>query len=384
MAINKPINRIIVSVTNDLVTDQRVNKVCLSLQTYYRQTEIILVGRKLKNSLNIDTRPYKTIRMSLLFEKGFAFYAEYNVRLFFLLLFKKSDLLVSNDLDTLAPNYIISLLKRKKLIYDSHEYFCGVPELTKRPFIQGVWKKIETFILPKLPLMISVSDSITELYQKEYKIECFTIRNLPHTYVIDNRSEIKNKVHLELGINISDKIIIYQGAVNIDRGIEEAILAMKWIENAKLLIVGFGDIYDSLEILIHENKLKNKVILMNRVSFEKLKPYTIASDIGLSLEKDSNLNYRYSLPNKLFDYIAAEIPVLAAPLPEIIKIFNQYQIGELIESHNPEHIANKIKSMLNNKDCQISWKEQLKLAKEEFCWQKEEEKLLEIYKKLTP
>ena len=301
-----------------------------------------------------------------------------------MLLFKKSDLLVSNDLDTLVPNYIISLLKRKKLIYDSHEYFCGVPELTKRPFIQGVWKKIETFILPKLPLMISVSDSITELYQKEYKIECFTIRNLPHTYVIDNRSEIKNKVHLELGINISDKIIIYQGAVNIDRGIEEAILAMKWIENAKLLIVGFGDIYDSLEILIDENKLKNKVILMNRVSFEKLKPYTIASDIGISLEKDSNLNYRYSLPNKLFDYIAAEIPVLAAPLPEIIKIFNQYQIGELIESHNPEHIANKINSMLNNKDCQISWKEQLKLAKEEFCWQKEEEKLLEIYKKLTP
>ena len=382
MAINKPINRIIVSVTNDLVTDQRVNKVCLSLQKHYKQSEIILVGRKLKNSLDIDNRPYNTFRMSLFFEKGFAFYAEYNVRLFLLLLFKRSDLLVSNDLDTLLPNYIISLLKRKKLIYDSHEYFCGVPELTKRPFIQGVWKKIETFIIPKLPFMISVSDSIAELYQKEYKIECFTIRNLPHTYIIENKIEIKNKVHKELGINISDKIIIYQGAVNIDRGIEEAILAMKWIENAKLLIVGFGDIYDSLEILIDENKLRNKVILMNRVSFEKLKPYTIASDIGISLEKDSNLNYRYSLPNKLFDYIAAEIPVLASPLPEMIKIFEQYQIGELIDSHNPEQIANKINSMLKNNDCQIIWKEQLKLAKEEFCWQKEEEKLLEIYKKL--
>ena len=110
--------RIVISVTNDLVTDRRIEKVCITLQKL--NYEITLIGRKLPDSLPIS-RNYKTIRMNLLFKKGFLFYAEYNIRLFLKLLFIKKEVLLANDLDTLSANYFVSKIQNKKMVYDSHE-----------------------------------------------------------------------------------------------------------------------------------------------------------------------------------------------------------------------------------------------------------------------
>ena len=128
--------KIIVSVTNDLTTDQRVDKVCNTLLK--GGYAVLLVGKKNKNSIAIH-RNYPTKRFNLLFQKGVFFYAEFNLRLFFFLLCTKKTILLANDVDTLIPNYLVGKLQRKKLVFDSHELFSEIPELVHRPLVKKIW-----------------------------------------------------------------------------------------------------------------------------------------------------------------------------------------------------------------------------------------------------
>lgn len=353
--------KIIVSVTNDLTTDQRVDKICNTLLAL--NFEVLLVGRKLHNSQKIK-RAYSTKRFNLWFNKGALFYANYNIRLFLFLLFTKHNILWSNDLDTLCANYFISKWCNKKIIFDSHEYFTEVPELINRPKVQRFWKRIERKILPKLKHVITVSQSIANLYEKEYNLKVHVLRNVPTLK--------KQKINVE-NIKIDcKKIIIYQGAINVNRGIESMVKAMQHIDNSILYLLGTGDISEQIETLILKLNLTEKVKMLGAIPLEKLHGYTQQADLGLSLEEDKGLNYRFALPNKLFDYIHAGIPVLVANLPEMKKLVQDYQVGEIIETNEPKHIAKKINTMLLNQKKLDTWKTNAKKAALALNWEKEQ------------
>jgi glycosyltransferase involved in cell wall biosynthesis len=367
----------IVSVINDLSTDQRVNKVCLTLHRL--GYDVLLVGRKQKKSIPLAPREYKTKRMKLLFEKGPAFYAAFNIRLFIFLLFRKADVLVSNDLDTLLPNYLVSKLKGIHLVYDSHEYFTGVPELEHSSFKRGIWKRIERFVFPRLKYAFTVNDSIAKLYRDEYGIEVKVVRNVP---ALSSHRKISTwKTRGELGLPENRKIVLLQGAgINIDRGAEEAVQAMQHVNDAMLVIIGGGDVIDILKQMVVDLQLKEKVRFIGKLPFEDLMQYTHHADIGLTLDKDTNLNYRFSLPNKVFDYIHAGVPVLASALVEVRKIVEQYNVGAIAESHDPAHIADCIEYMLNDPARQQEWRENARIAAAELCWENEEKVLAEVYR----
>ena len=241
--------RAIVSVINDLVTDQRVNKSCLALQkTGY---EVLLVGRKQRKSPPMDERPYASHRMKLLFEKGPLFYAEYNIRLFFFLLFHRANLLLSNDLDTILPNYFISRLKGCKMIFDSHEYFTEVPEVVNRPKVQKVWKWIEGFVVPKLDEMITVCDSIAELFREKYGVKCHVIRNIPPKKALPPKGDKQ-----ALGLPTDKHLLILQGSgINIQRGAEELVQAMQYLDDCFLMIIGGGDVLPILKQMVEDLKI---------------------------------------------------------------------------------------------------------------------------------
>ena len=300
-------NKIIVSVTNDLVADNRVHKVCTSLINM--GFDILLIGRKLPKSLPLNIRDYQTKRFNLIFKTGALFYAEYNFRLFLFLLFAKFNVLLANDLDSLTANFLASKIKNKPLVYDSHEYFTEVPELINRPKTQRIWQWLEQKMVPKIKYAYTVCNSIAKIYEEKYGTEFKVVRNIPKA--------IKTTVVKDEN---PTKIILYQGAVNIGRGLEQAILAMKYINRAKLIIAGDGDIKTQLESLVEKENLLNRVEFTGRLPIEELAKLTPQADLGLSIEEDLGLNYRFALPNKLFDYIQAQVPVLVTNLPEMVAI----------------------------------------------------------------
>ncbi len=367
----------IVSVINDLATDQRVHKTCMCL--HEQGFKVLLVGRQLKGSMAVNDRVYATHRMNLFFTKGVFFYLEYTWRLFFYLLFKRPNLLVANDLDTLLPNYLISKLKHADLVYDTHEYFCYVPELMHRPLKQKTWLAIEKWIFPKLKTIITVNDSIAQVYEKEYGKKLHVIKNVPARKNFTSVSLQKTKE--ELGLPPDKKIVILQGAgINVNRGAEEAIEAMLHINDAVFLIVGGGDVVEELKLKVLMLNLETKVFFIKKIPFSEMLQYTRIADIGISLDKDNSPNYSFSLPNKLFDYFHSGIAVLVTPLIEIKRIMEEFNSGEMIESHDPKHIAAKINFMLASGEKMKEWKANAKLAAEKYCWENEEKKLIEIYR----
>ena len=364
--------RVLISVTNDLATDQRVKKVCASL--YKMGYDVLLIGRKLPDSISLD-RPYPTIRMRLVFNKGALFYAEYNIRLFLLLLFSKATVFHANDLDTLLANFIASKLRGIPLVYDSHEYFTGVPEIQNRPLVKAIWLSIEKRIFPKLSFIFTVNESIANLYKKEYNKDLRILRNIPE------KVDLKiYKTRKELGLPLNKAIVITQGAgINIDRGIEEALEAMQYLPHVCFLIIGNGDVVALLKEKTLELNLSNNVIFKGRMPYQEMMQYTRHAALGLTLDKDSNINYKFSLPNKLFDYIHAGIPILASKLIEVEYIINSYKIGLFIDNHTPKHIADQINKAINDSDLRDKWALNNIRAKKELHWKNEEKELLEVY-----
>jgi len=373
----------ILSVTNDLTTDQRVHKVVLSLMKSGYSP--ILIGRKLKKSIPIESRNYKTKRLKLFFIRGPFFYAEYNLRLFLILLFSKTNLLISNDLDSLLANYLAYKIKtvifRKKvnLVYDSHEFFTEVPELNGR-LAKRAWLLIERMILPHLKHAYTVCQSIADEYEKRYGLKMFVVRNIP----LCDRKISKPKDFNFLTKEYSGKrIILYQGALNIGRGIEQTIEAMKYIENTVFLIIGDGDITFKLNELVKNKDLSNKVRFIGKIPFQDLAAYTKIADIGIILlESNLSLNYHFALPNRIFDYIQAELPIIASNLPEISKIVSKNDIGILVSDMVPKNLAKKINDLMKDKNRYQQIKANLKSINGKYCWEKEEKKLLELFRSL--
>lgn len=344
---------------------------------------MVLAGRKLPLSPGVPQRSYEAIRFKLWFYKGPLFYAAFNLRLFFYLLFSKADALFANDLDTLPANYLVSLIRKKFLVYDSHEYYTGVPELQHRPFIRSIWTFIEKYIFPKLPVIITVNDSIAGLYKKQYGKSLLVIRNVPLKPLLPakvNKQELRKKLMLPE----EKKILILQGSgINIHRGAEEAVEAMRYLDNVILIILGGGDVLHMLHGLVQRHKLHEKVIFKPRMPYVEMMEYTRASDLGLTFDKGTSINYQFSLPNKIFDYIHAGIPVLASRLPEVEKIITTYQIGDFIDDHNPEHIAEKIRTIFNNATAFDHWQKNLDIAASILNWEEESKKFPDIIHELS-
>jgi len=363
--------RVYITVINDLVTDQRVHRITATLAE--EGAEPFLIGRRLRNSVHPPDLPWKCRRFRMLFTGGPFFYFFFNIRIFFFLLFaSRPHMILANDLDTLSSAFLVSRLRKVPLLYDSHEYFTELPELVDRKHIRAVWEKIERLILPNVKFAMTVCSSIAEEYKRKYGISFEVVRNMPVSAVPVISDTWKERFP-------GKRIVLYQGAVNKGRGLEMVIKSMPFLDDVQFIIAGSGDIDREIDKLIKETKTSDRVLMTGRLRPEELFQLTCQADLGLSVEEDLGLNYRFALPNKLFDYIRANVPVLCSDLPEMAAIVKGYDIGMVSGEREPAVFAIKVMQALEDPDQIYRWKENLKRAAAELNWENESLTLRKLY-----
>lgn len=367
-----PKHRIIASVINNYQGDQRVQKQISSLRKFGFDTEVIATDLRGKPKMEFD---YPTHILNLNSQEGMKLYFEFNHKLFWKLngIVRKGDILLANDLDSLLPNYLISKMKGVSIVFDSHELFSELPSLNGRSLKKKMWKTIEAAIVPKMKHFYTVSKGYADWFENEYGNRPEIILNVP-----DTRIENKQTLNIKLPkIQKNEKILIYQGAINVSRGIDKMIISVQSIERVQLWIIGDGPKKQEYQNLTKDLNLNHKVKFFGAVSPQQLKLITPMADIGLSLEEDGGLSYRYALPNKIFDYMHAGVPILGTNLPDIKQTIESFGIGMVIQNHKSNHISDCIKQMLD--EGKMVYTENLKNAASEFNWSNEEQKLKKIY-----
>jgi glycosyltransferase involved in cell wall biosynthesis len=330
--------------------------------------DVTLVGRKQQSSIPLTIQPFKQKRINCIFEKGKLFYAEYNIRLFFYLLFKKMDCIAAIDLDTILPCYFISKIKKTKRVYDAHELFCEMKEIVTRPGIYKIWKRIERFVVPKFSNGYTVNQPIAAEFKKMYGVDYEVIRNI---------ALLKEIVSTEK----KEKFILYQGAVNEGRSFETLIPAFKEI-NCKLIICGDGNFMNQAIQLVADNNLQDKVIFKGRIRPNELSLITHQAYIGITLFENKGLSNYYSLSNRFFDYLHSGIPQLCVNYPLYAEINSELPIALLIDDIGSKNIAAQLNNLLVNEVLYNELKQNCLKLRSTLNWQQEEKKLIQFYKNL--
>jgi glycosyltransferase involved in cell wall biosynthesis len=362
--------RIIALVSNDLNQDQRMHRICNTLTQAGHQ--VMLVGRVRAGSVPLRSQAFSMVRLKCWFERGPFFYAEYQLRLFSFLLVNSFDAINAVDLDTLPAGLMSAKMKGKPCIFDAHEYYEEVPELINRPMVKQIWSWIGRACVPMCASAYTVGPKLAEIFSDLYKLPFGVVRNMPNKYELRG-AEKTYLTHTEL------PYILYQGALNIGRGLTETIAAMQEVDGLRLLIAGSGDIADQLKKQVIARGLDSKVVFLGNLMPRELQTYTQRAWLGINLLEPLGLSYQFSLANKFFDYIQAGVPSICVDFPEYRNIVNQYKVSHLILDIKPQTIAEAIKYFQGNEKAHREMRQACFDVSEQFCWETEGKILLKIW-----
>lgn len=358
--------KICLTVTTDLTYDQRMIRICTALSG--EGYDVLLIGHEKKASVPLTPRPYRQKRLPAFFEKGKLFYAEYNLRLFFVLLFQSTNLFCAIDLDTILPVWLVAGIRRKPKVYDAHELFCEMKEVVTRPLIYRAWKCIERLCVPHFRYGYTVNQPIADEFKRMYNVHYDVVRNVPFLKSLDAQIA-------------KEQFIIYQGSVNEGRSFETLIPAMQWI-NIPLVICGSGNFMIQIRDLIEQYGVSDRVVLKGLIAPESLRLLTQQALIGVTLFENNGKSNYLSLANRFFDYFHAGTPQLCVDYPAYAEINNQQQIAVTITDLSPENIAQHINALLNDKALYNRLRNNCLVLRQQINWELEKKTLIDLYKKI--
>ena len=300
------------------------------------------------------------------------FYLKYAVLLKLFLFRSKSDIYFAEDIYTLPFVYIYARIKKAKVIYNSRELFGFLAGLRKKKLVQSLISCIEQYFIKKVDLVLTTGEMDTEFIKTQYKItNVLTIRNLPVL------QQPKSVVDFREMFNLSSeiKILFYQGVLFDGRGLEITIKSLRDIPNAVFVICGSGEQKQKFVDLVKYHNVEDKVFFLGAIDQAELINYTAGADLGLSLIENISISYYYALPNKMFEYMMASLPLVVSDLPQMRNIVDKYETGEVIDIENKNSISVELKKLLGDKEQLDKYRTNCKTAAAELNWQKEYEKL---------
>ncbi len=295
------------------------------------------------------------------------------MRLWWYLVNAEFDVVCACDLDTALAVRLAAAQKKKKSVYDAHEYFTQVPELTNRPVIQQIWERIALRTIPGFDLRYTVGDQLASIMGEKYNSKFYVIRNIASLDQRTYNSEINED---------ESKVLLYQGALNVGRGLEACIEAIAKLPDWSFHLAGEGDITEQLKSKAKELGVEDRVQFLGWVFSKELPALMAKAKLGINLREKGSMNDYYSLPNKFFDFIHAGLPSINMNYPEYASVNQRYPCSLLIDNVSVESIVNAIQYLDHNPDQMEEMKVACKKASLEFTWEKEAGELVRLYTEL--
>lgn len=331
----------------------------------------MLVGREKKDSPPLAHQPFSQQRIRCWARSGAIFYAEYNIRLFFYLLWIPVDIYCAIDLDTILPNLVVSKLRGKIRVYDAHEYFTEVPEVIRRPSIQRIWSTIASWAIPQFQYCYTVGEALAGILSERYGPSFEVIRNVPvKTGSVNNQNPPP------------PFIILYQGVLNEGRGLEYLIQAMQELADVELWLAGEGDLSQELRDIVDQLNLEGQVKFLGYLAPTELKKITPQAHLGVNLLENKGLSYYYSLANKTFDYIQAGLPSLQMNFPEYLRLQEKYEVFYILENLSVSSLVGTVQKIKSSPDEYLKLKNNCLNASQYLNWEQEEQALWQFYQQI--
>lgn len=279
----------------------------------------------------------------------------------------------AHDLDGLLCTFLAAVSRRKKLIYDAHEVWSNTYPFSNLKGIRWVLAPLEKFLMMFVYKGITVNGSISRYLSNKYHKEFISIQNIPNLNRGNKRISLKK-------LYPDKKIILHLGAADEGRGLEQMVHTFKYLpKNYLLIFIGGGKTELDIKKMSQRLHLDCQIKFLPKILPDQIIDSIKEADLGLALTQKISLSYYLSLPNKIFQYILAELPILCSNFPEFKNIVLKENIGETVNPANPKEIAKQILKIIKNKN---NYQKNYKNIQNKYTWGKESIKLLKFYKNI--